>query len=124
MFSFLILPFSSQTLAQAPQTKISLTNKDYPTTNLIIGYPNGNEVTALIKVSDVTDTDGLAGFAFIIGLSLTVSLSSAQSNYYIVPTDKIIETAFCHNPNALSFWPLNLFFVKNGTIMLAISSIS
>ena len=33
-------------------------------------------------------------FAFIIGLSLTVSLSSAQSNYYIVPTDKIIETAF------------------------------
>ena len=86
---FLILPFSSQTLAQAPQTKISLTNKDYPTTNLIIGYPNGNEVTALIKVSDVTDTDGLAGFAFKIGFDKTTVSVVDNNNDGIADQDKV-----------------------------------
>ena len=62
---FSILPFANQTLGQTPQTTISMVNKNYPGSQLI-GYPNGNDVTAEVKVNNVTDTDGLAGFAFKI----------------------------------------------------------
>ena len=63
---FLVLPHSNQVKAQTAQTKISLINNSYPDKLSIIAYRNGNDVTAQIKVTDVVDTDGLAGFGFKI----------------------------------------------------------
>lgn len=76
VLSLLALTFTPLTLqpafAQTAQTKVSLINKIKPAQLFLIGYPNGKNVTAEVKVSDVTDSDGLAAFAFKIGYDPTL----------------------------------------------------
>lgn len=92
---FAFLPFLNQASGQTPQTKISVINKTYPAQSLpFIGYPNGPDVILQIKVNDVTDPDGLAGFSIKLGYDKTIVSVADTNNDNIADQDAVQPDSF------------------------------
>ena len=92
---FAFLPFFNQASGQTPQTKITVINKAYPTKGLpYIGYPNGPDVILQIKVNDVTDPDGLAGFSIKLRYDKTIVSVADTNNDNIADQDAVQPDSF------------------------------
>lgn len=92
---FAFLPFFNQASGQTPQTKISVINKTYPTQGLpFIGYRNGPDVILQIKVNNVTDPDGLAGFSIKFRYHKLIVSVADTNNDNIADQDAVQPDSF------------------------------